>query len=359
MITAKNDRDEGEEQEVDRVGPEAEQSEGDEGACDQQGDPDVRDDEGHPGGDGGHAEPADLRNRPREVGDRDHPLQPVERVAEGVGDARGERDDRVAVTAGRARCRGSRSGCSAGPCAPGPAAPGCWPLVIDHTAIQSRTNPSTIGQRGMPRVGSSGASAVGSTGASGRRRLGGGGHGAVTFSSATATRRIASSSTMPTSLPSSTTRSGCSRGERCAGGVADDRGRAHRRALGRVVRPRVAHHPLQRQHVRARDVGGEVRDVVVGRCADDLVGRADLDDLAVAHDQDPVAELEGLGQVVGDEHHRLADLVVQPDDLVLHVAPDQRVERRERLVEQQHSGSPASARASPTRCCMPPESWSG
>ena len=39
------------------------------------------------------------------------------------------------------------------------------PFVIDHTAIQSRTNPSTIGQRGMPRVGSSGASAVGSTGA--------------------------------------------------------------------------------------------------------------------------------------------------------------------------------------------------
>ncbi len=52
--------------------------------------------------------------------------------------------------------------------------------------------------------------------------------------------------------------------------------------------------------------------------------------------QDPVAELEGLGQVVGDEHHRLADLVVQPDDLVLHVPADQRVERGERLVEQQH-----------------------
>jgi hypothetical protein len=39
---------------------------------------------------------------------------------------------------------------------------------------------------------------------------------------------------------------------------------------------------------------------------------------------------------VGDEHHRLADLFVQPDDLVLHVPADQRVERGERLVEQEH-----------------------
>ncbi|GKQ40825.1 hypothetical protein ALMP_73460 [Streptomyces sp. A012304] len=39
---------------------------------------------------------------------------------------------------------------------------------------------------------------------------------------------------------------------------------------------------------------------------------------------------------MGDEHHRLADLVVQPDDLVLHVTADQRVERREGLVEEEH-----------------------
>ena len=39
---------------------------------------------------------------------------------------------------------------------------------------------------------------------------------------------------------------------------------------------------------------------------------------------------------MGDEDHRLADLAVQPDDLVLHVPADQRVERRERLVEEEH-----------------------
>ena len=157
----------------------------------------------------------------------------------------------------------------------------------------------------------------------------------MTLSSATATRRIASSSTIPTSSPSSTTRSGCSEASAARAASRMIVVELHRRALGRVVRPRVAHHPLQRQHVRAGDVGGEVGDVVVRRCAHDLVGRPDLDDLAVAQDHDPVTQLERLGQVVGDEHHRLADLVVQPDDLVLHVATDQGVERRERLVEEQ------------------------
>ena len=41
---------------------------------------------------------------------------------------------------------------------------------------------------------------------------------------------------------------------------------------------------------------------------------------------------------MGDEHHRLVDLAPQPHDLVLHVAADQRIERRERLVEQQDVG---------------------
>ena len=48
---------------------------------------------------------------------------------------------------------------------------------------------------------------------------------------------------------------------------------------------------LQRQHVRARHVPDEVAHVVVGGCADQLVAGADLDQLAVAHDQDAVAEL--------------------------------------------------------------------
>src|SRR5918994_1003090 len=104
------------------------------------------------------------------------------------------------------------------------------------------------------------------------------------------------------------------------------------RPLGDLARPRLAHDPAEREDVRARDVAHEVRDVLVGGGADQVLGRAELHDGAVAHDRDPVAQPQGLGQVVGDEEHGLARLVLQADDLVLHVAPDQRVERAEGLV---------------------------
>ena len=86
----------------------------------------------------------------------------------------------------------------------------------------------------------------------------------------------------------------------------------------------------------ARDVADEVLDVVVGGRADELLAGAELHDLPVAHDRDAVAEAQRLGQVVGDEDHRLAGLVLQPHHLVLHVAADQRVERAERLVVEHH-----------------------
>ena len=79
-------------------------------------------------------------------------------------------------------------------------------------------------------------------------------------------------------------------------------------------------------------------DVVVRRRADELLRRPELHDGAVAHHHDPIAEAERLGQVVRDEHHRLAGLGLQSDHLVLHVAPDQGIERAEGLVEQQHLG---------------------
>jgi len=63
-----------------------------------------------------------------------------------------------------------------------------------------------------------------------------------------------------------------------------------------------------------------------------------LDEAAVAHDRDPVTESERFGEVVGDEDHRLFDLSPEADDLVLHVAPDQRIECGERLVEQHDLG---------------------
>ena len=82
----------------------------------------------------------------------------------------------------------------------------------------------------------------------------------------------------------------------------------------------------------------ELGDVVVGRVGEDLLGGADLDDPAVAHHRDAVAEAHRLVEVVGDEDDRLARASLQVEQLVLHLAADQRVERAERLVHQQHVG---------------------
>ena len=86
------------------------------------------------------------------------------------------------------------------------------------------------------------------------------------------------------------------------------------------------------------DVPDEVLDVVVGRPRDELLRRPDLDDPAGPHDHHVIAELQGLGEIVGDEDHRLAELAVEADHLVLHIAPDQRVEGAEGFVEEHHLG---------------------
>ena len=150
--------------------------------------------------------------------------------------------------------------------------------------------------------------------------------------------RMRARSTTPTSRPSSTTRIGFSVAAAAwsAARMIVSGGKTGPSAASSGVR--VAHDPAERQHVALGDVADEVGDVVVGRRPDQLLRPAGLDDRPVAHDQDVVAELQRLGEVVGDEDHRLADFVVEPEDLVLHVPPDQRVERAERLVEEHHLG---------------------
>ena len=68
----------------------------------------------------------------------------------------------------------------------------------------------------------------------------------------------------------------------------------------------------------------------------DLVGRADLLDPAVVHHHDAVGDLERLVLVVGDEHAGDVHLVVQPAQPAAQLLAHLRVERAERLVEQQH-----------------------
>ena len=59
----------------------------------------------------------------------------------------------------------------------------------------------------------------------------------------------------------------------------------------------------------------------------------------MVHDRDPVRHAERLLLVVGDDHEGDADLVLQADQLELHLLAQLAIERRERLVEQQHLGA--------------------
>ena len=85
--------------------------------------------------------------------------------------------------------------------------------------------------------------------------------------------------------------------------------------------------------VAADEVGHEV----VVRVAEQRGRVRDLGELA-AHPQhrDLVAELDRLVDVVGDEQDRLAELGLQPEELVLQLLADDRVDRAERLVHQHH-----------------------
>ena len=71
----------------------------------------------------------------------------------------------------------------------------------------------------------------------------------------------------------------------------------------------------------------------------DLARRADLLDAPVGHHREAVAHAERLLLVVGDEDERDADLLLHRLELDAQLLADPRVERAERLVEQQHGGA--------------------
>ena len=72
-------------------------------------------------------------------------------------------------------------------------------------------------------------------------------------------------------------------------------------------------------------------------CASSVLGRAVLGDLAaLLHDRDPVAEQDGLVDVVGDEDDGLAEVALEALELLLERAAADGVDGAERLVHQQH-----------------------
>src|SRR5579863_818316 len=80
---------------------------------------------------------------------------------------------------------------------------------------------------------------------------------------------------------------------------------------------------------------------------------------AAAQYDHPVPQPDRLPHVVGDEQDGQLAPGADPVELVVQQVPGHRVQRAERLVHQQHIGFLASARASATRCLMPPDSSCG
>ena len=95
-----------------------------------------------------------------------------------------------------------------------------------------------------------------------------------------------------------------------------------------------------RAHERVADLAHraeEAHDEPVGRPVVELQRAADLLDLAVVHDRDVVGDGHRLLLVVGDQDGGDVDLVVQAAQPLAQLRADLRVERAERLVEQQHA----------------------
>ena len=82
----------------------------------------------------------------------------------------------------------------------------------------------------------------------------------------------------------------------------------------------------------------ELGDIPGGGFGEDLFGGADLDHCPVFHYAHPVADAQSLVQVVGDEQDGLAEFVLDFHQLVLHLAPDERIEGGEGFVHQEDGG---------------------
>ena len=159
------------------------------------------------------------------------------------------------------------------------------------------------------------------------------GSGEVSGLSGTVSRAMSRSDIQPSGRPSASTTSGIGqvrfgdRRARLRGRLAD----AHERRLPQVD---VAH--AQQREPLQRPVGpDEVLDELVRRGHQQLLRRRVLgEDPALAQDRHPVAHLDRLVDVVGDEQDRLADLRLEAQELVLQALAVDRVDRAERLVHQ-------------------------
>ena len=128
---------------------------------------------------------------------------------------------------------------------------------------------------------------------------------------------------------------GAARVEAAAARQADRARRVadHAPRLSKLGRARASAPPQQPLRVR------------MPRVREELLGRRGLDDPAEVHHRDPVADVPHDGHVVRDQQHGQAQLRAQLREQVQHRRLDRDVERRHRLVGDQHARARARARA--------------
>ena len=100
-----------------------------------------------------------------------------------------------------------------------------------------------------------------------------------------------------------------------------------------AVRRGLDHGPLD--HVSHPE---ETRDRLVGGAGEQLGLRPRLDEAAPLVEHEPVAQLVGLGKIVGHEDDGPTPFAEERAQLPAELAAEGRVERGERLVEEQHLG---------------------
>src|SRR4029453_11542423 len=100
------------------------------------------------------------------------------------------------------------------------------------------------------------------------------------------------------------------------------------------IEPDLALLDINRKHARFSDEGKNKRRI---RIIVNLVRRADLLDLAFAHDHHAVGELERLLLIVRDEYRGVSGLVVKLAEPTAKVTAHLGVERAERLIEEKQA----------------------
>ena len=133
-------------------------------------------------------------------------------------------------------------------------------------------------------------------------------------------------------------------------GVGDAGGRGRAVGQGRAARVepaaagdprRVGHLAGEHHRLHVVDLGDDRQQragVGVLRVAQHVLGGAGLDDAAEVHHRDPVGDVPGQAEVVGDDEHAETEVATQGEQQRQDLAADRGVERGDRLVGDEQLG---------------------